>query len=80
MTRQTSSKSRATAGVALSSGDRVRLMRQRVRASGGGIITVTLGPESYRALQALAEPGERNALIERLIEDEYRSRKVVSGR
>lgn len=65
---------------ALSSGDRVRLMRQRVRVAGGGTVSVTLGPESLRALHALAGPGDRTALIERLILDAYRRQTVVPGR
>lgn len=62
---------------ALSSGDRTRLMRQRVRAAGGGTVSLTLGSESLRALRALAKSGQRTALIERLILDAYR--KAITG-
>lgn len=73
-------RGRPTKPDALSSGDRTRLMRQRVRAAGGGTVSVTLGPESLRALRALAAPGERTALIERLILDAHRRRTAIFDR
>lgn len=59
---------------ALSSTDRAALARRSARKAGGGTVNLILGPESMRALKALAPPGGRTDLIERLLIDEIRRR------
>lgn len=54
--------------------DRKAHARRRLKAAGGHVFQVELGPGAWEALQRMAAPGERGELLERLILQEHQRR------
>lgn len=60
----------------LSPSDRTDLWQQDLKRSGGHRLAVNFNRSAWRALQRMAAPGDRGPLLERLVLEEARRRRL----